>query len=75
METATIGVTGATQLSLGIAEFKKKEKVFKLFALRGKSNEGGQVKDLLILPPWGKQEEHESKRRHFEGQVRYENVN
>lgn len=72
LETATIGVTGATQLGLGIAEFKKKEKVFKLFALRGKSNKGGQQKDLLLLPLWGKQEEHDSK--NFEGQARYENA-
>ena len=50
LETLTIGVTGAAQLGLGITEFKKKEKVFKLFALRGKSNKGGQSKDLLVLP-------------------------
>lgn len=66
-------VAGISLVSAGFAELNKKEKIVKLFALRGKSNKGGQSKDLLVLPLWGKQEEHDS--RNFEGQIRYENVN
>jgi hypothetical protein len=60
MMSATIGVTGAIQLAHGIEEMCKKDKIFKLFAIRGN--------DTLLLPPLG----HQSKLNKFVAQARYE---
>lgn len=53
-------VTGITMFTYGMAELFKKEKTFKLLALRGK--------DRLLLPLWGCQ----SNLKKFGGQARYE---
>ena len=64
--TGVLGPLGMAGVTAGIVEFTRKQKSFKLLALRGQ--------DKLLLPIWGKQSHENRGNRRFIGQARYDDV-